>query len=479
MTDQQNHIIYRHTVELEFYNQKENLFIQNRISNIVKDKLLPAMESLFNEQTSPGQKIKIDALNLNLGEIKATGWEDTFVSETIYRLRQKLREVIAFSSAEEVYEVSYIDETVHVNNIQAIDEQVNNVGVFLQSGVLPWSLTHITATDLLNEIFKADRNSKLTAGQRENLIQYIFNSETALERFILQFDDAAILYCFDNILQVVDAGETFSSYKNFFSTVQPSSISEHQKKLLVWLFVLIHFKAENKTDPAAIDHLALITGLLKKNISITQLESVQEAFPDKRDLDIIFQKSAARQVFEKEYPYKAKNGEKEFEEYFINNAGLVILSPFLKQMFASLNLCRKKHFRSELEQMHAVLLSQYLVTGATKIAEHELPLNKILCGLPLNKTLPAEFNPSEKEAKRCDELLHSVLEYWAELKSTSAEALRHTYIIRNGKLIDKEDYWLLIVEYKTYDIMLQFLPWTIGVIYLPWMKKRLMVEWHA
>jgi hypothetical protein len=65
-----------------------------------------------------------------------------------------------------------------------------------------------------------------------------------------------------------------------------------------------------------------------------------------------------------------------------------------------------------------------------------------------------------------------------ELNTPGTEAMRNAYIMRNGKLIDKDDYWLLQVEYKAYDVMLQFLPWSIGVIYLPWMKKRLMVEWH-
>src|SRR5258706_4778710 len=94
-------------------------------------------------------------------------------------------------------------------------------------------------------------------------------------------------------------------------------------------------------------------------------------------------KNDSREVCEKAWSYQAEKTDNGFNEYFIGNAGLVILFPFLRQMFSNLDLCRNKQFRSEYSQIRAVLLSQYLIAGSAEIAEHELLLNKILCGFPL------------------------------------------------------------------------------------------------
>jgi hypothetical protein len=51
-------------------------------------------------------------------------------------------------------------------------------------------------------------------------------------------------------------------------------------------------------------------------------------------------------------------------------------------------------------------------------------------------------------------------------------------LLRPGKLIRKEDGdWLLQVESRTFDVLLEHLPWGISMIKLPWMKKMLWVEW--
>jgi hypothetical protein len=81
------------------------------------------------------------------------------------------------------------------------------------------------------------------------------------------------------------------------------------------------------------------------------------------------------------------------------------------------------------------------------------------------------------EKNEAKELLLSVIEYWAILKDTSAEGLQQSFLQRNGKLLFDNNEWLLQVEQKPYDMLLQNLPWNITITKLPWMKHMLKTEW--
>ncbi len=38
--------------------------------------------------------------------------------------------------------------------------------------------------------------------------------------------------------------------------------------------------------------------------------------------------------------------------------------------------------------------------------------------------------------------------------------------------------WTLVVPAKTYDMLLESLPWSISTIHLPWMQNVLYVRWR-
>ncbi len=161
----------------------------------------------------------------------------------------------------------------------------------------------------------------------------------------------------------------------------------------------------------------------------------------------------------------------------IRNAGIVIIWPYLTRYFELLDMTEDKNFRTEAEAIRAVHLLQYLATGTTLAPEHELLLNKILCGLKIATPIPREVVLTEKEIEISDKMLKGVLQNWERLKSSSIEALREGFLIRDGYIIEKEKAWELKVEKKTLDILMENMPWGFGTIKLPWMQKRLNVEW--
>ena len=167
----------------------------------------------------------------------------------------------------------------------------------------------------------------------------------------------------------------------------------------------------------------------------------------------------------------------EIEECYVSNAGLVFFWPYLTPFFTNLGLLDGQQFKSESARKKAILALQYLVSDAPVMAEHQLPLNKLLCGLPLNEPLEnsLELSPGEKEA--CLALLESVTQNWPAMQGTSIEGFQQTFVQREG-VLKKFDYgWQLQVEKMTFDMLMESLPWQIGVIKTTWMEQPIYTEW--
>ncbi len=160
------------------------------------------------------------------------------------------------------------------------------------------------------------------------------------------------------------------------------------------------------------------------------------------------------------------------------NAGVVLLHPFLKPMFESLGLLRGGKFVNIKARRRAAALIHYLATGSEEMAEYDMALPKLLVGLPLHKPMDRHFKLTELECTDTDGLLQAVLSHWKALGSTTPDGLREGFLKRNGKLTHRSDGWLLQVEAKTLDILLDRLPWGFGIVQLSWMKEMLFVEWH-
>lgn len=166
----------------------------------------------------------------------------------------------------------------------------------------------------------------------------------------------------------------------------------------------------------------------------------------------------------------------EIREIYIENSGLVILQPFLPGFFEKLCISNGDKL---LQPDRALFLLHFLTTGRTVITEYDLILPKVLCNIPLNIPVASEISLSESEKVEATALLKAVISQWESLRNTSLDGLRSNFLMRPGKLsLRKDDDWLLQIESKTYDILLDKLPWAISMIKLPWMGKMLGVEWR-
>lgn len=175
--------------------------------------------------------------------------------------------------------------------------------------------------------------------------------------------------------------------------------------------------------------------------------------------------------------WKRFESKPEVEEVHIYNAGLVLLHPFLNLYFEELGFTQDKAFVDERAQERAALLLQYLVNGETQAEEHELPFNKLLCGLDITTAIPAQIELTEQEIEESQSLLEQVVQHWTALKGTSVNGLRGTFLQKEGALTKDHNGWRLQIERATVDILIDRLPWGISIIRLPWLDEMIYVEW--
>ena len=167
---------------------------------------------------------------------------------------------------------------------------------------------------------------------------------------------------------------------------------------------------------------------------------------------------------------------------YINNAGLVLTSPFLPHLFQALDMLHQDEtgdtrLRDSKAVSHAVHLLQYLVDGRTEAPEPLLVLNKIMCGVPTATPVEHAIEATEQERELCERLLKSMIANWKIISNTSIAGLRETFLQREGKLERTPDGWKLRVQRKTLDVLVDQIPWSISVVDHKWMPQSLYVNW--
>ena len=102
-----------------------------------------------------------------------------------------------------------------------------------------------------------------------------------------------------------------------------------------------------------------------------------------------------------------------------------------------------------------------------------------MCNTPLSKTTNRHNKLTVNDLEAADSLLRAVISHWAALGQCSVEGLRETFFKRSGKFGQRPDgHWFLTVERRTVDILVDRLPWTIGMVQRPWRTDEfLFVEW--
>lgn len=163
---------------------------------------------------------------------------------------------------------------------------------------------------------------------------------------------------------------------------------------------------------------------------------------------------------------------------FITNAGLIIIAPFLEKLFHECGLLHDGSFKNEDSTFKAIQLLAYIGSGKEIVSEHLLVIHKVLCGLNITDPIDTSIILSEKEKETSNGMLSAIIQHWNALGETSIDSLRASFLQRDGKLEEDEDVFFLTVENKSFDMLLDQIPWNTNKIKLSWMQKTLDVTWR-
>lgn len=226
----------------------------------------------------------------------------------------------------------------------------------------------------------------------------------------------------------------------------------------------------------------------KENEKIHENKQETIANPDlilsnEKDLAASSNESKETQNNEKLIDKKELSFEKEEEirdpdnsELYLDNAGLVLIHPFLKSLFENCELLNKDNTITHPET--AAHLLHYIATGKEQDYENAMGFEKFLCNIPLAQPIERNIVLSEEMKKEATAMLQAVLSNWEVMKTASAELLQNEFLQRPGKLsINGDETPTIIIERKTQDILLDKLNWNLSIIKLAWKKRIIYVNW--
>ncbi|MEB3169728.1 MAG: contractile injection system tape measure protein [Synechococcaceae cyanobacterium] len=162
----------------------------------------------------------------------------------------------------------------------------------------------------------------------------------------------------------------------------------------------------------------------------------------------------------------------------VEGAGVVLLWPFLETLLRRLALLDDDgRFVGPAERQQALALLGFLVDGDPRPPEWRLGLAKPLCGMALEELGGLEEPLGAAERREAEGLLAAALAHAEGLLGDDLETLRERWLQRPGLLEQRPGCWLLVVERREGDGLLEALPWSWDWIRLPWMAELLQVAW--
>lgn len=449
----QTHKIKQLIIEVTSNNQKNASNIQNKVSTIHKENLISIIEKCCSNYSDPHTNHRIEKLELDLGTIKLNELDIQFAGLVELKLQEELSKRSTL----------YLDPMKP--NIEEKQEQKKTptllelVTSFLLSGVLPWWAENGSKGELDAAMEKLIDS---TPDEVRELIIVTLRNSQYFKRLITQFNDKTLLKIINFITlelketKEVDEKEIRKFREDGIKTKDDTNEVKKEGEIeaesttirkLTKIRELINIKELKDLTPK--EHLQLLHSKLKQSDS-NQNDNEQKIYPTK------FSQS---------------------HELYINNSGLVILWPYLPNLFKNLGLVKDKAFTTPEATWRAALLLQYLADNSLEAPEYLLPLNKILCGIDISESDDTTLNITKDEKEECNDLLTAILQNWPILKNTTPLGLQQAFLQREGVIGLLDGGWILRVKREGYDVVMDKLNWSIGVVKLPWMGGVIYVEW--
>lgn len=473
----ENHIIGRQKISVNYRGKASAQALRDMIHRVCRNELPARLNKLLDDLVDPSDVIRIGKLQVRIDIGDDGSLEEKLGRAVIEEIELALRRELSDFRSE----------------AQPADQSFGRaLAFYLANGFLPWwssvkEREHLkraldeTWTDSIKlELFWSQIKSSLReASARKRLNDLI--DEEKLEALIR-----------------IQSGFNPSLWKEIHSTVlwidERFEVEEYEQPLLQKAQELLLESVSSHSD-----FLDIISEFIRKYIAAFrelgfQLSSfqrlqipsamVRSAFAEfEINERTIIPKEEDEEEFEmEENPIQLKNKEEEKDDespeeqngISVFNSGLVLIAPYLPRFFENLGICKENKL---IDPGTAAVILRHLVFPNEPFEEFDLVLEKLLCGIPLQHSIPKIFKPGSELNEQINELLSSVIENWPMLKNTSPEGLRQSFLQREGRLSQTEKHWNMDVQRESFDLLLEHVSWNFRMIKLPWMNKLLQVNW--
>ncbi len=483
MITKEKNIIRKQVFDLQYNGKSDGIALRKEAEKLLKERLLPGIEQLINAHVAGDKVLYIDQLNIDVS-LDGQDWDYQFLDKVIDSIETELLKKIQDNSSTGI--------------ISTKQRFTDLLAFYFLNGYLPWwgAINSHTEWEEQLKSFLQDIPGKYDI---QKLVT-VFQVQTARARAALNLKDKF----FWQLIEVLNPEQSTSFYnwrKDYKIFIEAISIAKWRDMIsLKYKEAVLKALATIDTNQDIINKE--FTDSIVMELESIPYNSIKNVFsvplsnqPLTKILSELKDKEAAgKQVKKKTAPSdddksekktdqvkeKEKSSDKdvlkvdENEGIYIQNAGLVIVAPYLSMLFKKLGLVQDNQIT---DIARAIALMSYIVSDNEEYEEFETVLNKILAGVDIEVPLPAKHILTQDEKNEVTELLQAVIGYWEILKNTSVEGLRVSFLQREGKLFFENESWNLQVQQQSYDMLLQHLPWNISMIKLPWMKHLLNVNW--
>ena len=474
--DNMSHIINRLELELNCADEEQAFNMRHNFAITLQDKITSAIDNICSKYTSESEWIRIDRLELDLGWLNPNSFELEFGE--------------IFQKKFEAEILRYMSRLSIPEKMQS--RQRSRVALFkhfIQYGTLPWWADE-ESTDI-NEIAR-------DLWEKDEALKDFFHQHrfevTVWQRAAFQLNHQSKMSLTASFAELQYGMDLFKNWIKEAINFPHSGIVFDQEAILKTCndIMLRNAGSVFETYPAANKFLIIFDETMRlffpaENAYTDKLIRHLESLSTQKDADTV-KNTTPEQPLNKENkgsplipfpgtPLPDNLQQPSEEKLSVKHAGIILLGAFLNSFFTNLDLLDGAYWKSKEAQYRAVHLLKFLSSGEQQNPEFNLTLEKIICGLSPEESLPVGIILTADETNEAQSLLESVIEHWKVLKNTSVNGLRESFLKRDGLLKKIEMDWLLQVERKTLDVLIDSIPWGFSTLRFPWTQQKLLVEW--